>query len=60
MILSSFINYQPLHYQDYEYPYAANVLGVFFALSSVSTIPLVGLYMLYRQKGSTFMEVSRG
>lgn len=34
MILSSFINYQKLEYQDYTYPYLANILGIVFALSS--------------------------
>jgi len=58
MIMSSIINYMPLSYQDYEYPTEANVLGVFFALSSVSAIPLVAVYQVWKQKeGRTFCEV---
>ena len=57
MILSSFINLQPLQYQDYIYPPMANLLGIIFALSSVSAIPLVGIWMLAQAKGDTFREV---
>uniref|UniRef100_A0A915CMM4 Uncharacterized protein n=1 Tax=Ditylenchus dipsaci TaxID=166011 RepID=A0A915CMM4_9BILA len=53
MIMSSFINYMPLQYQDYIYPTKANVLGIVFALSSVSAIPIVGLYTWYKQEGNT-------
>lgn len=55
--MSNFINYQPLTYQDYEYPTAANIVGIFFALSAVSAIPIFAIYRLYKEKGS-FMEVS--
>jgi hypothetical protein len=33
---------------DYVYPLSANVLGIMFALTSASAIPIVGVYMLYR------------
>uniref|UniRef100_A0A0K0D5Q1 Proton_antipo_M domain-containing protein n=1 Tax=Angiostrongylus cantonensis TaxID=6313 RepID=A0A0K0D5Q1_ANGCA len=56
MILSSFIHYQPLTYQDYEFSPFANLLGIFFALSAASAIPLVSLYKLFNAKGSTFKE----
>ncbi|VDM56244.1 unnamed protein product [Angiostrongylus costaricensis] len=56
MILSSFIHYQPLTYQDYEFSPVANLFGIFFALSAVSAIPLVGLYMLFNAKGNTLKE----
>lgn len=52
MIVSSFVNYQRLHYQDFEYSLGANVLGVAFALTSASAIPITALFVLLRQKGS--------
>lgn len=58
MILSSFIHYQPLTYQDYKFSPLANILGIFFALSAASAIPIVGLYKFYTAKGSTIREVS--
>uniref|UniRef100_A0AC34QJY0 Transporter n=1 Tax=Panagrolaimus sp. JU765 TaxID=591449 RepID=A0AC34QJY0_9BILA len=59
MILSNFINYVPLKYQDYDFPLAANIFGVLFALSSASAIPIYGIYRLYTEKGNTFMEKLR-
>ncbi|KAI1713069.1 sodium:neurotransmitter symporter family domain-containing protein [Ditylenchus destructor] len=59
MIISSFINFQRLEYQDYVYPDTANALGIVFALSSVGAIPIIGLYMWYIQEGSTCMEKLR-
>ncbi|KAI6176722.1 Transporter [Aphelenchoides bicaudatus] len=56
MIISSFINYQKLYYQDYEYPHAANVLGIIFALSSASAIPIVGVIVFFNQKAPTYSE----
>uniref|UniRef100_A0A0M3IIC4 Sodium-and chloride-dependent GABA transporter 2 n=1 Tax=Ascaris lumbricoides TaxID=6252 RepID=A0A0M3IIC4_ASCLU len=56
-ILSSFINYEPLKYQDYVYPFAANVVGLIFALSAVSAIPIVGIYKFCSAKGDTFKAV---
>uniref|UniRef100_A0A914NCF8 Transporter n=4 Tax=Meloidogyne TaxID=189290 RepID=A0A914NCF8_MELIC len=56
MIISSFINLQPLQYQDYIYPPIANLIGIIFALSSVSAIPLVGIYMLIKARGQTINE----
>lgn len=57
MIFSSFINYQKLQYQDYIYPDMANILGIIFALSSASAIPIVGIYMFFKQKAPTLREV---
>lgn len=57
MILSSFINYQPLQYQDYVYPFSANALGVLFALSSASMIPIVGIYTWYYQPSDNCWQV---
>lgn len=58
MIISNFVNYLPLQYQDYKYPYGANLVGIFFALSAASAIPIVGVYQFYKEKGDTFMGVS--
>uniref|UniRef100_A0A7E4UTE1 Transporter n=1 Tax=Panagrellus redivivus TaxID=6233 RepID=A0A7E4UTE1_PANRE len=59
MIISNFINYQPLQYQDYKYPFESNVVGIFFALSAASAIPIVGIYTLINQPVDTFMEKLR-
>jgi uncharacterized membrane protein YraQ (UPF0718 family) len=59
MILSSFINYQPLKYQDYVYPNVANFLGILFALSSASAIPIVGIIVFFKQKAPTWREVGK-
>ncbi|KAI6241590.1 Transporter [Aphelenchoides fujianensis] len=56
MICSSFINYQKLEYQDYKYPDAANWLGIIFALSSASAIPIVGVIVFCKQKGATWKD----
>lgn len=58
MILSSFIHYQPLKYQDYAFTPLANTIGIFFALSAASAIPIVGAYKFYTAKGNTLGEVS--
>ncbi|KAF7627132.1 hypothetical protein Mgra_00009598 [Meloidogyne graminicola] len=56
MIISSFINFESLQYQDYIYPPIANKIGIIFALSSVSAIPIVGIWMLATSKGTTINE----
>ncbi|CAI4232292.1 unnamed protein product [Auanema sp. JU1783] len=53
MILSSFINYQPLTYQDYQYSTLANIIGIMFALSAAAAIPIVALYKYCRARGQT-------
>ena len=57
MIISNFINYQALTYQDYKYPTAANVIGIIFALSGASFIPFVGIYKFVNARGNTMSEV---
>jgi hypothetical protein len=42
-----------------SYPPLANGLGIVFALSSVSAIPLVGLWMFIKADGSTWSEVGK-
>ncbi|CAJ0578750.1 unnamed protein product, partial [Mesorhabditis spiculigera] len=59
MILSSFINYGPLVYQDYQFSDTANLAGIFFALSAAAAIPTVGIFKLCTSKGRTFSEASR-
>ncbi|CAI2348451.1 unnamed protein product [Caenorhabditis sp. 36 PRJEB53466] len=56
MITSNFVNYQALTYQDYKYPIAANVIGIIFALSGASFIPLVGIYKFVNAKGNSLSE----
>lgn len=58
MITSNFVNYQALTYQDYQYPTAANVLGIIFALSGACFIPFVGLYKFLNARGNTLSEVN--
>ncbi|KAK6050955.1 hypothetical protein COOONC_11540 [Cooperia oncophora] len=59
MILSSFIHYQPLKYQDYAFSPLANTLGIFFALSAASAIPIVGIFKCFHSKGNTIGEKLR-
>nr|CDJ84925.1 Sodium:neurotransmitter symporter domain containing protein [Haemonchus contortus] len=59
MILSSFIYYQPLKYQDYAFSTLANTVGIFFALSAASAIPIVGIYKCFESKGNTVSEKLR-
>uniref|UniRef100_A0A914C0M9 Transporter n=1 Tax=Acrobeloides nanus TaxID=290746 RepID=A0A914C0M9_9BILA len=56
MIINSIVNYSGLAYQDYQYPMISNVIGILFALSAASAIPIIGIYKFWKQKGSTFYE----
>ena len=56
--MSCFVTYGPLQYQDYTFPFPANLIGIIFALSAVSAIPTVAAYKLYTAKGKTFKEVT--
>lgn len=56
-IMSSFINYQPLTYQNYVYPLAANIVGWIFGLSATSAIPIIGIYKFINAKGDTCYQV---
>ena len=51
-----FIMYQPLTYEDYEYPLWANILGWAMALSSMLCIPVVAFYKIGTTPG-TLKEV---
>uniref|UniRef100_A0A914H1C4 Transporter n=1 Tax=Globodera rostochiensis TaxID=31243 RepID=A0A914H1C4_GLORO len=61
MILSSFINLQPLQFYSNSICFSplANSVGIVFALSSVSAIPLMALWQLRNAKGRTFGEKLR-
>ena len=59
MILSNFINYQPLTYQDYHFSPLANGLGICFALSAAAAIPIVAVYKFVRSPGTTVLQVAR-
>ncbi|CAD5221262.1 unnamed protein product [Bursaphelenchus xylophilus] len=56
MIMSSFINYQRHQYQDYVYPDWANALGITFALTSASAIPIMAVIVLIKQKGDSWSQ----
>ena len=47
----SFIGYSDLTYQGYTYPWWGYVIGWFFALSSMVTIPLYFLYAFMAAEG---------
>ncbi|CAG9535602.1 unnamed protein product [Cercopithifilaria johnstoni] len=53
-IINCFANYEPLKYQDFIYPQAANIFGILFSLSTISVIFVVGFYKLFTVKGDTF------
>jgi len=59
MIMSGFINYQPLTYQTYVYSYTANLIGCFFGLSAAMAIPVVAIYKFYTARGATYSEKLR-
>ncbi|OZC06782.1 hypothetical protein X798_06213 [Onchocerca flexuosa] len=54
-IISCFVTYEPLKYQDFVYPQMANILGLLFSFSTVSVIFIVGFYKLYAEKGDNFI-----
>ncbi|CAJ0941346.1 unnamed protein product, partial [Mesorhabditis belari] len=56
MIFSSFWNYMPLVYQDYQFSTTANVLGIFFGLSAAAAIPIVAIFKCCTAKGRTLGE----
>ncbi|CAI5445079.1 unnamed protein product [Caenorhabditis angaria] len=56
MICSNVFNFQPLSYQNYVYPRTANILGVMFALSGASFIPIVGIYKFTKARGNGIKE----
>ncbi|XP_064620284.1 sodium-dependent dopamine transporter-like isoform X2 [Lineus longissimus] len=55
IMIFGLIMYEPLSYDKYVYPWWANLLGWFMALSSMLCIPGVAIITLIREKG-TFME----
>lgn len=56
IIVYGLIGYEPLRYENYEYPQWANVFGWLIACSSVATIPGIAFYKLVTTPG-TFLQV---
>ncbi|CAL1286112.1 unnamed protein product [Larinioides sclopetarius] len=52
IIVYGLISYEPLSYEQYEYPPWANVFGMMIAASSVLCIPFVALYKLLKTPGT--------
>lgn len=52
IIVYGLIGYEPLTYEDYQYPVWANVLGWAIAGSSVFMIPAVAIYKLITTPGT--------
>lgn len=52
IIFYGLYNYEPLTYEDYEYPAWANILGWCIAGSSMMMIPAVALYKILTTKGT--------
>ncbi|KAJ6218465.1 hypothetical protein RDWZM_009622 [Blomia tropicalis] len=55
IIVYGLINYEPLKYNDYEYPIWVNLVGMLVAASSVLCIPITALWLIIRTPG-TFKE----
>ncbi|KZC04540.1 Sodium-dependent dopamine transporter [Dufourea novaeangliae] len=55
IIVYGLMGYEPLTYEDYEYPVWANVLGWLIASSSIAMIPGVAIYKIIVTPG-TFMQ----
>lgn len=56
IIVYGLINYEPLKYDDYVYPYWANVLGLMIAASSVLCIPIMAVYQFIIAPGANVGE----
>ncbi|GBN54243.1 Sodium-dependent dopamine transporter, partial [Araneus ventricosus] len=52
IIVYGLVSYEPLSYEQYEYPPWANVFGMMIAASSVLCIPFVAIYKLLRTPGT--------
>ncbi|XP_013384066.1 sodium-dependent dopamine transporter isoform X2 [Lingula anatina] len=46
------VKYEPLQYEDYQYPWWANMIGWFIACSSMVCIPAFAIYKLYSTPGT--------
>ncbi|XP_012272981.1 sodium-dependent dopamine transporter [Orussus abietinus] len=55
IIVYGLMGYEPLTYEDYEYPVWANVLGWLIASSSIAMIPGVAIYKIITTPG-TFVQ----
>ena len=56
-MIFGFVKYEPLTYEDYEYPPWANGVGWCIALSSILCMPVMALYKLATTPG-TLLQVN--
>lgn len=56
IIVYGLISYEPLTYDNYVYPYWANVLGLMIAASSVLCIPIMAIYQFASAPGDNYSE----
>ena len=56
IMIFGFVMYEPLTYEEYEYPLWANLLGWGIAMSSIVCMPTLAVIQILRQSG-TFSEV---
>uniref|UniRef100_A0A0N5AXQ4 Sodium-and chloride-dependent glycine transporter 2 n=1 Tax=Syphacia muris TaxID=451379 RepID=A0A0N5AXQ4_9BILA len=59
IIASTFVNYGPLQYQDYTFSFSSNLIGLIFAISAPSAIPIAAVYKYFTAEGKTFKEVAK-
>ena len=52
------VDFKPLTYLDYNYPWWGHFIGLLLALSSMVCVPGYMLYLVSRQEGGSFREVS--
>ena len=57
ILIFSVIQYQPITYNQYQYPSWAVAIGFLMALSSVICIPLYALFQFCRTDGDTLLQV---
>ncbi|XP_041349203.1 sodium-dependent dopamine transporter-like [Gigantopelta aegis] len=52
IMIFGLVNYKPLRYDEYVYPWSASLIGWGIASSSILCIPLYAIYQIIRAKGS--------
>ncbi|XP_043282022.1 sodium-dependent dopamine transporter isoform X2 [Venturia canescens] len=57
IIVYGLMGYQPLTYEDYVYPFWANVLGWMIASSSIAMIPGIAIYKIIVTPGNFFQRM---
>ncbi|XKL68412.1 hypothetical protein PGB90_003903 [Kerria lacca] len=57
IIVYGLIGYEPLKYENYEYPQWANIFGWLIACSSIAMIPGIAFYKLITTNGAFFQRL---